>query len=84
VTISHDGVLKMSKSFNILHTGELGAVLGGLQYVLETTASMSPNQTPEKNSSGDSEQCVGSSADADEPMQLDERALDEDDEDEDV
>jgi len=48
VTITHDGTVKISRIFDILQ-GEMAKVLGCLTYMLETTAAMSPNVTPEKN-----------------------------------
>jgi hypothetical protein len=40
VTISHEGVLKLSRAFDVL-LGDLSIVLGCLEYVLEKTANMS-------------------------------------------
>lgn len=62
MTILHEGVLKMSKRFDVLH-GDFKAVLGCLQYVLEKTANMSPNLTPERN--GGQKSGVNETADAD-------------------
>ncbi|KAF8329592.1 hypothetical protein F5887DRAFT_1064326 [Amanita rubescens] len=47
ITITHEGVLKESNEFNIMH-GNLPTVLGCLQYILEMAMSMCPNSTPEK------------------------------------
>jgi len=52
----------MSKRFDVLH-GDFKAVLGCLQYVLEKTANMSPNLTPERN--GGQKSGVNETADAD-------------------
>ncbi len=48
VTITHDGKLKQSRRFEVTQ-GEIQIVLGCLKYLLETSASMSPNVTPEKD-----------------------------------
>jgi hypothetical protein len=47
VTISHDGVLKQSKTFDV-NNGEILTILGSLKYVLEMSGDISPNVTPEK------------------------------------
>ncbi len=47
ITISHYGVLQQSRSFDV-NAGEMLTVLGCLRYMLEMSASMSPNVTPEK------------------------------------
>ena len=62
MTISHEGVLKLSKRFDILE-GSLKVVLGCLEYVLEKAANMSPNLTPEKG--GGRQDGVDKTADAD-------------------
>jgi len=50
VTITHQGDLKQSRSFDIISTpNDLAAVLGCLKFLLEKSASMTPNRTPEKN-----------------------------------
>jgi hypothetical protein len=43
VTITHDGTVKTSKTFDILQ-GEMSKVLG-----LETTQAMGPNTSPERD-----------------------------------
>ena len=50
VTITHDGTVKMSKTFDILH-GDLPKILGWLKVMLEITAAVSPNVilVPERN-----------------------------------
>jgi len=48
VTITHDGVLKQSRRFEVLE-GEITTVLGCLKYLIETSASISPSATPEKD-----------------------------------
>jgi hypothetical protein len=48
VTITHDGSLKQSRRFKVSQ-GEMQIVLGCLKYMLETSASMSPNVTREKD-----------------------------------
>jgi len=63
VTITHEGVLKKSRLFDVLH-GNLPIVLGCLQYILETTMSMSPNLTPEGDALNELE------ADGDDPIDL--------------
>ncbi|KAF5379526.1 hypothetical protein D9615_006508 [Tricholomella constricta] len=50
VTITHEGVVKLSKVFDVLQ-GELPLVLGCLRYILEKAMSMIPNSTPEKGRS---------------------------------
>jgi hypothetical protein len=88
VAISHEGVLKRSKTFDILETPEdLRVVLGCLKYVLETTADMSPNLTPERNgplNGGHPGQTVDETGDADEPMLLDNRPDEDEADDKDV
>ena len=49
MTISHEGVLKLSKRFDVLQE-DLKVVLGCLDYVLEKTVNMSPTLMPEKGS----------------------------------
>jgi hypothetical protein len=49
VTITHDGTVKVSKLFDILREGQLSKVLGWLSFMLETTAAMSPNSSPERS-----------------------------------
>jgi hypothetical protein len=48
VTITHKGVLKQSRHFEITQ-GDTLTVLGCLKYILEMSASMSLNVTPKKN-----------------------------------
>jgi len=48
VKITHDGTVLMSRDFNI-QLGEMLEVLQCLRYILETTAEMSLNVTPERN-----------------------------------
>ena len=48
VTITHDGTVKMSKTFDI-HHGDLPKILGWLKVMLEITAAVSPNVIPERN-----------------------------------
>lgn len=51
VTITHQGVLKRSKQFDItVGPGDLATVLGCLKYLLEKSASMTPNLSRERNS----------------------------------
>ncbi|KAF9507640.1 hypothetical protein BS47DRAFT_281589 [Hydnum rufescens UP504] len=47
VAITHDGLLLQSRLFDITR-GDLPKVLGCLKYLLEKSASMSPNLTPDK------------------------------------
>ncbi|KAM6501087.1 hypothetical protein JOM56_004101 [Amanita muscaria] len=50
VTITHEGVLKRSKQFNIMENpGDLVTVLGCLKYLLEKSASITPNLIPKRN-----------------------------------
>ncbi|KIL68359.1 hypothetical protein M378DRAFT_196346 [Amanita muscaria Koide BX008] len=50
VTITHEGVLKRSKQFNIMeHPEDLVTVLGCLKYLLEKSASITPNLIPKRN-----------------------------------
>lgn len=60
VTITHEGIIKVSKCFDVV-AGDTLKVLGCLRYILETTAEMSPNVTPEKNGADEKE--VGDCAD---------------------
>jgi hypothetical protein len=72
VTITHEGILKLSDTFDILVPGQLEVVLVCLEYVLTKTADMTPTLTPEKNSnqrSGD--KTMTADGDEDEPIQLD-------------
>jgi hypothetical protein len=48
VTITHDGVLKQSRRFEAAQ-GDTRKVLGCLKYILEMSANMSPNLTPEQD-----------------------------------
>lgn len=48
VAITHNGTVKISRVLDVLQ-GDMARVLGWLKYVLETTAAMSPNVTPEQN-----------------------------------
>lgn len=48
VTITHGGELKQSRRFELTQ-GDMLTVLGCLKYILERSASMSPNVTPEKD-----------------------------------
>ena len=48
IAITHDGTVKISRVLDVLQ-GDMAKVLGWLKYLLETTAAMSPNVTPEKN-----------------------------------
>lgn len=47
LTITHDGVLKQSRRFEVTE-GDMLTVLGRLKYMLEMPVSISPNVTPEK------------------------------------
>jgi hypothetical protein len=47
VTITDDGSVRLSRTFDVL-LGDLEKVLQCLRHILETTALMSPNTTPEK------------------------------------
>ena len=47
VMITHEGVLRTSRRFNI-QQGDLQTVMGCLVYILRKTADMSPTTTPEK------------------------------------
>jgi hypothetical protein len=67
VTITHEGVLKQSRLFNVMD-GDLLTVLGCLQYILEMAMSMSPNLTSEKGALKKSD---GLEADGDDPIDLD-------------
>ena len=46
--IKHNGTVGRSKTFDVQVKGDIMAVLGCLKYLLELTASMSPNLTPGK------------------------------------
>jgi hypothetical protein len=48
VTITHDGELKRSRRFKITERRGMVKILGCLKYILETSAKMSSNVTPEK------------------------------------
>ena len=60
VTITHEGVLKQSRLFNVMD-GDLSTVLGCLRYILETAMSMSQNLTKSDELE----------ADGDDPIDLD-------------
>jgi hypothetical protein len=64
VTITHDGELKQSKRFDVVD-GDITTVLGCLKYLLQTSASMRPNVTP------DGGQTLGGNVDSDSEMDLD-------------
>jgi len=64
VTISSEGIIRMTSTFHI--SWDLQQVMGCLKYILEKTASMRPNATPEKKSGGR----VVETADGDESVQL--------------
>jgi len=59
VTITHDGILKRSKQFDV-EVGEIREILGCLRYVLEKSERISPNVTPEKNKDGHQQDTDGS------------------------
>jgi hypothetical protein len=64
VTITHDGTVKITRIFDILQ-GDLAKVLGWLTYMLETTAAMSHNVTPERNDEKDGEDLDDAQIDSD-------------------
>jgi hypothetical protein len=68
VTITHEGVLKQSKLFSIMHR-DLPTVLGCLQYILGMAMSMAPNLTAEKGGLKQSDD--NRVVDADDPIDLD-------------
>jgi hypothetical protein len=65
-TVTHDGVLKRSKYFEV-KGGDMQTVLGCLKYLLETSASMSPNVRPER----DGGEPVGDQSDGESDMDVD-------------
>jgi len=67
VTITHEGVLKESRLFNVMH-GALSTVLGCLRYILETAMSMYPNLTPERGALEKSDELE---ANGDDPFDVD-------------
>ncbi|KAF8808660.1 hypothetical protein BYT27DRAFT_7188627 [Phlegmacium glaucopus] len=67
LTITHEGVLKQSKQFDIMR-GDLPTVLGCLKYILEIAIFMTPTSTPEKGMLMTSDELE---ADADDPIDLD-------------
>ena len=75
VTISSEGIIRMTSPLHI--SWDFQQVMGRLKYILEKTASMSPNATPEKKSGGRDVE----TADGDETVRLDHRDLMEEDED---
>ena len=70
VTITHEGVLKLSRVFDVMQ-GDLPIVLGCFQHILEMTMSMTPNSTPEKGRLKKSYADTELEADADPPVDLD-------------
>ncbi|EDR11459.1 uncharacterized protein LACBIDRAFT_324042 [Laccaria bicolor S238N-H82] len=77
VTITHEGILKESRLFSLVH-GLLSTVLGCLQYILETTMAMCPNLMPERRAFKTSEELE---AEGDDPIYVDDSPhLDSDDE----
>jgi hypothetical protein len=52
VKITHEGTVVISRDFNV-QRGEMLVVLQCLRYILETTAEMSSNVTPERNDADD-------------------------------
>jgi hypothetical protein len=69
VTISHEGVVRLSRRFDIQQGEDMRVVLGCLKYVLEKTASMSLNSAPEQ-SGGQQEDGADETDDGDEPIDL--------------
>ncbi|KIL58496.1 hypothetical protein M378DRAFT_86420 [Amanita muscaria Koide BX008] len=67
VTITHEGVLKQSRQFNVMK-GDLSTVLGCLRYILAMEMSMTAYLTPEKEGLDKSDELE---ADADDPIDLD-------------
>ena len=67
LTITHQGVLKQSKQFDI-RLGDLSTVLGGLKYILEIAMSMTPTSTPENGMLKTSDEL---GADADDAINVD-------------
>jgi hypothetical protein len=64
VTITHSGVVKQSRRFELAQ-GEIQTILGCLKYILEKSASMSPNSSPEsQRDGGEMDQMVDSGSDA--------------------
>jgi hypothetical protein len=70
VTISHEGMVKLSRRFDILQ-GDMRNVLGCLKYILEKTADMSPILTPDRNGGGQKQCDVDGTEDADDLIALD-------------
>jgi hypothetical protein len=66
ITIAHDGVLKQSRRFEVTD-GDIRTVLGCLKYILEMSASMSPNSTPEQ----DGDEAVEDHSDGEPEMDID-------------
>ena len=48
VTISHEGVVRLSRRFDVLGD-DTRVVLGCFKYLLEKTSNMSPNLSPDRN-----------------------------------
>jgi hypothetical protein len=71
VTISHEGIVRLSRGFNILQGDNMRRVLGCLKYILEKTASMSPNLTPERSNGHQQEGDADGTDGADEVIDLD-------------
>lgn len=83
VTITHKGVLKESRPFNVKYKNDLLIVLGCFRYILEMALTMSPNLTPEKEALKKSDE---SEAEGDDPIDLDDSRYlhcDDDDDDDD-
>jgi hypothetical protein len=64
--ITHEGVLKQSRRFDVTQ-GDMRTVLGCLKYILEMSASMSPNLTHEQ----DGDEPVEDHSDGESEMDLD-------------
>jgi len=69
VTITHDGTVKRTKTFDVT-MGDIEIVLQCLRHILETTALMSPNTTPNLQQGGDEE--VDDGDNDDEDIEMDE------------
>jgi hypothetical protein len=67
VTISHEGVVRLSRHFNIVQGEDMRVVLGCLKYVLEKTG---PNSTPERSGGQEEKGGADETDDGDEPIDL--------------
>jgi hypothetical protein len=70
VTISHEGVVRLSRHFNIVQGEDMRVVLGCLKYILEKTGPNSSLYSTPERSGGQQEDGADETDDGDEPIDL--------------